>query len=252
MSLRNYLDKLNRYFWFSKEELLNFIIVVIGLSIIYSWTGWGAQTFSATAGFSNLTKAIILVGITVFVHHTGQRMTALSLGFKAENRIWWYGIIAGLLLVMISNGKIVFLAATGTTIYLLPAHRLGAFRYGPNITSISKICLAGPLLNIFFSALVKSIEWAGMISPTLGNQLFTLNIAYAAWNLLPIPPLDGAKVYYNSRLTYVFLFGTITAYVLMVYFLSIYSYIIALLIGAIVWLLYYIIFESKTMKGMRP
>ncbi len=248
MSLRNYLDKLNRYFWFSREELLHFVITVAALALIYSWTEWGTDRFELAIGLKNFLSAMILIGITVFVHHAGQRMMALSLGFRAEHRIWWYGIIIGLILVILTRGKIQFLAATTFLAYLLPAHRLGAFRYGPNLTTIAKIALAGPLSNIFFSALVKSFEWAGILSPALGQRLFVLNIAFAAWNLLPIPPLDGAKVFYYSRLTYVFLFGTIASYVLMVYFLSIYSYIIALLIGSIVWLLFYIYFEREWVK----
>jgi Zn-dependent protease len=175
-------------------------------------------------------------------------MTALSLGFRAEHRIWWYGILIGLIAVALTNGKLTFLAATGFIVYLLPVHRLGAFRYGPNITTIAKIALAGPLANIIFSALIKSIEWAGLLSPSISNKLFVLNISFAAWNLLPIPPLDGAKVFYNSRLTYVFVFGSIASYVFLVYFLNIYSYIIALLAGCIIWLLYYIFFEKEFVK----
>ncbi len=248
MSVRNYIDKLNRYFWFSREELLHFCLATLCLAFIYSWTDWGAQTFDAGLGLKNYATAIILTGITLFVHHAGQRMMSIALGFRTEHRIWWYGILIGLIAVALTDGKVKFLAATGFIVYLLPAHRLGAFRYGPNITTISKIALAGPIMNFLFSAIIKSFEWAGILSATISNKLFILNIAFAAWNLLPIPPLDGAKVFYNSRLTYVFLFGTIVSYVFMVYFLSIYSYIIALLTGCIIWLLYYIFFESEWVK----
>ncbi len=245
MSLRNYIDKLKRYFGFSREEWLNFFIVVICFSIIYSWTDWGVQRFEPVTGFKNLLIAIVFVGITVFVHHAGQRMMALLLGFRAEQRLWWHGLIIGLILVMLTNGKIKFLAATGMLVYLLPAHRIGAFRYGPNLTTVAKIALGGPVLNILFSALVKSFEWAGILSPEIGTKLFVLNISFAAWNLLPIPPLDGSKVFFYSRLTYAFMFGSIASYVLMVYFLNYYSYIIALLFGGLTWLIFYVFFESK-------
>ena len=89
---------------------------------------------------------------------------------------------------------------------------------------------------------------AGILSHSIGNELFVLNLSFAAWNLLPIPPLDGSKVFYYSRLTYVFIFGSIASYVFMVYFLNIYSYIYALLIGCVIWLLYYIFLERKLVK----
>lgn len=245
MSIKNYIDKLNRYFWFSQEELTHFIIVVLTLSLVYSWTDWGTGQFSATTGLKNYIIALILIGMTVFVHHAGQRMMALKLGFRAENKIWWYGLIISLLLVIITNGNIKFLAATSTIAHLMPIHRLGAFRYGPNLVTIAKIVLAGPILNIIFSALIKSLEWIGILNPYIAGKLFTLNIVYAGWNLLPIPPLDGSKILYYSRLLYAFLFGTIISYVLLVYLLNIYSYIIALLIGCLTWLTYYITVERK-------
>src|SRR5574341_265125 len=245
MSFRNYLDKLKRYFWFSREEWLSFWIVVASLAFIYSWDQWGTNGFNLATGLKNFGIAIIFLTITVFVHHAGQRMMALGVGLRAEQKIWWYGFLIGLILTIISDGKIKFLAATSTIAYMLPAHRLGAFRYGPGTTTLSKIVLAGPLLNIFFSAIIKSMEWAGMLNPYIAEKLFVLNITFAAWNLVPIPPLDGSKVLFYSRLVYAFLFGSVASYVILVYMFAIYSYIYALLIGGVVWLLFYIFFEKE-------
>lgn len=245
MSFRNYLDKLKRYFSFSREEWLSFCITVISLAFIYNWDKWGVRGFDPAIGLKNYAIAIVFLAITVFVHHAGQRMMALQLGLRAEQRLWWYGFLIGLILVIVSNGNIKFLAATSTIAYMLPAHRLGAFRYGPNVGTIAKIVLAGPLLNIFFSAFIKSLEWAGVLSPAIAQPLFVLNLVFAGWNLLPIPPLDGSKVFFYSRLTYAFLFGSIVSYEIMVRVFNIYSYLWALLIGCIFWLMFYIFFEKK-------
>lgn len=244
MTLRNYFAKCNRYFWFSKEELTHYLIVVIGLSLVYSWNSWGGETFSALSGFQNLALAILLIGVTVFIHHAGQRLAALYFGFRAENRLWWYGLIISLLLAVLSRGKLQFLAVTGTMVYLLPAHRLGAMRYGTNLSTVAKIVLAGPLANIFFSAVIKAFVWIGLLG-SIGNQLFTLNLWFAALNLLPIPPLDGSKIFYHSRLLYVFLATSILAYVLLFSLFNIYSYILAAFIGILGWLIFYLAFERK-------
>ncbi len=241
--MRNFIDKLKRYFLFSKEEWLSFIIAVVCIAFIYSWTEWGTQKFELSIGLKNWLTAIIFIGITVFVHHAGQRMMALSQGMRAEQKIWWYGLIIGLVLVMLTNGKVQFLAATGTLAYMLPIHRLGAFRYGPGVGTLARISLAGPLANIFFSAIVKTAEWIGILSPYIGQKLFVLNLTFAFWNMFPIPPLDGSKIFYYSRLWYVFIFGSFASYIFLVYFLNIYSYIIALIMGAAIWLIYYILYE---------
>lgn len=245
MSLRNYLDKVKRYFRFSREEWLAFLLAAIGLTLIFSWTEWGTEAFDLNQGMKSYAIALILIGITLFVHHAGQRLMALYLGFRAEQKLWWYGILIGLILTILSNGRIQLLAATGTMAYLLPAHRIGAFRYGPGVGILARIAVAGPVANIFFSAIIKTLEWTGIVHPYIGQKLFVLNLTFAFWNLLPIPPLDGSKLFFYSRLWYVFLFGSFASYVFMVYAFAVYSYIFALLIGGLIWLLYFVFFERK-------
>lgn len=245
MGVRNYFDKLKRFFWFSRDELIAFFIAVFGLAFIYSWTGWGAEKFDASVGLKNFAGSAVLVALTMFVHHAGQRLVALWFGFRVEHRLWSFGLIIGLILAVLTKGKVVFLAVSGTIAHMMPYHRIGAFRYGPNIAVISKISLAGPVANLFFSAIIKSLGWIGILSSSFADKLFWLNVVFAVWNLLPIPPLDGSNVFYHSRLTYVFFFGSFLAYVLLVYVFEFYSYILSLLIGAVLWLLFYIFFERK-------
>jgi len=244
MSLRNYIDKLNRYFWFSKEEQLHFLIVVGIFALIASWNDWGETTFDAARGLWNLLLGIIFMALTVFVHHAGQRLMALFVNFRAEQRIWWHGLLISLILTILSGGTIQIFAGTGTLAYLLPAHRLGALRYGTNLSTISKIMLAGPLANILFAGLAKSLEWLGILG-SIGNELFVINLWFAGINLLPIPPLDGAKVFFASRLTYLFIASTILGYLGLIAFLNIYSYLFALLIGITCWFIYYLTFERE-------
>jgi Zn-dependent protease len=242
--MRNYKSKLKQHFKFSREERLSFIVTVIVLTLIYTWDKWGVDKFDANVGLQNFLFALIIMAITVFIHHSGQRMAALYLGFRAEQKLWWYGPLIGLMLVILSYGKLKFLAATGTMMYLLPAHRIGAFRYGPNMTTIAKIAAAGPFANIAFGVLVKIIEWIGILPATISQPIFDLNILYAAWNLLPIPPLDGSKVIYYSRMTYAFMFGAVGSYMLLAHLLNFYSISVALLMGVLFWIVYYIKFEK--------
>src|SRR3989344_9627995 len=122
MSWTNYKDKLSKYFWFSNEEWKAFIITVLVGALIYSWNSWGDVQFDAAQGVKSLIIAIFLVALAVFVHHAAQRMFALTLGFKAEHKLWWYGLVIGLMLAMLSKGSVVFFAASSTMIHLLPIH----------------------------------------------------------------------------------------------------------------------------------
>lgn len=245
MTTRNFLDKCRRYFWFPQAEFQSFLVAVIGLAFVASWTQWGTTTFDFATGMKNWLAAILLVGITIFVHHAGQRLAGLYLGFYAEQKLWWYGLMVSLILVLITNGNVKFLAATSTVAHLLPAHRLGKMRYGPNLVSIMKVCVAGPLANILFAGLIKTLQWAGTFPGVIGDQLFVMNMAFAAWNLLPIPPLDGSKLFYWSRMTYAFMAAAVISYAILIWWLGVYSYIYAGLIGIAAWLCFYIFFERK-------
>ena len=245
MSLRNLSDKLDRYFWFSREETLALIITIVGLSFITSWGQWGTDTFSAYLGLFNFFKAFIFITITLLVHHSAQRITALIYGFKPEHKLWWNGLFIGLILAILSKGFIQFLGASALLLYMMPAHRIGKFRYGPTFTHIARINLMGPVANILLAGFIKSIEWIGIIPSTISQEFFVLNLWFAATNLLPVPPLDGSKILFKSRLTYVLVASTVLAYVALLSLFEIYSYILAIVIGLTCTVVYYLTIETK-------
>lgn len=238
MTVRNYLDKVNRHFWFTQKELVNFFIAVGCLSIIAFLGDWRTTDFNIITGTLGFLLVFVFMAITVFVHHAGQRFMGLKVAFKVEQTIWWYGIVIGLVLAILTKGQIQFLAATATATTLMPIHRLGGFRFGPNLSTNAKVMLAGPLANLFFAAIIKTIEWTGMFNPALSSKLFIMNLAFAGYNLLPIPPLDGAKIFFYSRLVYVFLAASIISYIVLIWLLNIYSYILALLVGVVVFFIF--------------
>jgi Zn-dependent protease len=251
MKGRTYIDTVKRYFWFSREELKALAIVVLVFAFIFSFNEWGEKRFDFFVGISNLFMAMIIVAIGVFVHEAGQRLAALWIGFKTEVRVWWYGIIAALILCFISRGKLLFFAATGMWIHHLAVHRLGYFRYGPNVRAFGVIALMGPIANILAATLVKFLQVNVHLIPmdsVFAYKFFLFNWIFALLNLLPMPPLDGSRLLFYSRLTYAFVFGSIAGY-LILYSLGIFSYIFALIIGVAVWLSFYVFFESEWWKG---
>lgn len=79
--------------------------------------------------------------------------------------------------------------------------------------SILLVGLAGPICNIFL-AIIMALPWrlgfADELSPLIGLFLrinVQINLGLAAFNLIPIPPLDGSKVLVGilpGRLSYKF------------------------------------------------
>jgi len=238
MSLRNYLDKVRRYFWFSKKELGGFVLVVLTLGFITSFTKWGGVQFDARVGVWNWFVAALIFVVVVFVHHAGQRLMGLAVGLRVEHEVWWQGVIAGVILALVSNGRVKFLAATRAFEHFMPVHRLGAFRYGPNVKVIAKITMAGPLANVVCASVVKYIESAGWISSVIGDQLFFANVWFAFWNLLPIPPIDGSKIMYASRFQYFSLLFGVLLFAVVAYVVRVYALLVAVIFGPIAALVF--------------
>ena len=64
------------------------------------------------------------------------------------------------------------------------------------------IALAGPVSNVMLAILLSSIFRLFNLHPlsSIFYSLVSLNINLALFNLLPIPPLDGSKIFLNSGL----------------------------------------------------
>ena len=238
--------KVRKDFKFDYNETIAVLTAIISSAIIIGFND-NSRVFDITGWIIHFVESLVLVGAVILVHISVQKVYGFYQGFRVEYKLWLYGIGIGLIIALLSKGRFWFLAPGGIFLHFLPAHRLGWFRPGTNITSYGTIAFSGPLASIFFVSFFKTLDiWFGWHSALI-SKLFVIGWVYAIGNLLPIPPLDGSRFFYYSRLTYAFTVGSIAGYGLLIYFLGIFSFFWALLIGGIVWILYYIFFESKVL-----
>ncbi len=240
---RNYWDKIKRYYPFNREEKKALIITILVLGFIVGFND-GSKEFILSSWLLSFFLLLIGIALSVLFHETGHRLVAFPAGFRVEYQLWWYGLVIGIIFAIFSKGKVWILAPGSIWAHHMLIHRLGFFRYGPNTMAFSLISLAGPVASVIFATWIKTIDWLFFAGANAFLQkLFIFNLAYAVWSLVPIPPLDGSRVFFDSRLTFAFIFGSILGYIILVA-LNIYSWILALLIGGIIWLVYYVYFES--------
>ena len=233
-------------FRFEYNETIAVLVAIIASAFIIGFND-RSRVFNITDWIINMTESLVLVAAVILVHISVQKIYGFYQGFRVEYKLWLYGVGIGLIIALLSKGRFWLLAPGGIFLHFLPAHRLGWFRPGTNITAYGTIAFSGPLASIFFVSFFKTLDiWFGWQSELI-SKLFAIGWAYAIGNLLPIPPLDGSRFFYYSRLTYAFTVGSIVGYGLLIYFVGIFSFFWALLIGGIVWLLYYIFLESKVL-----
>ncbi len=241
------LDKIKRYFKFTPLEIRSLIIAILVIAFIISFREWGVGSFNFKLGLFNYFNAILIVALSFLIHISVQRIWSLGTGYRLEWKMWSFGLLFGLILAFLTNGRFWLILPGGFIVHHLAGHRLGWFRYGINYWAIGLIAATGPLATIILAAIFKALS--GFMVNSLIQKVIIFNIAYAIYSILPIPPLDGSKTFYGGRMFYAFsTSGIVAAAILLNPKLNL-SVWIALLssffIGVVLWILYYIFFEHK-------
>lgn len=182
-----------------KKEL---IISWITISVAFAFFWSDILRLDEFARF--LPISFFAVGTGFVFHELAHRTVARHYGCFAEYRMWKEGLLLALILPIISLGHL-FFAAPGA-VYI----------YGPHLRRKEHgiISLAGPLTNIIIALLflfaAGFIEASGFLpTPYLIKLLLStasLNLWFAFFNLIPLPPLDGSKVFIWNPLVWAVLF----------------------------------------------
>ena len=174
-------------FRFTKKEIrdliISFIVIALGFTILYS-----------NGDYSHITLIfpIVMIGVGAgfIFHELGHKFSAMHYGYYAEYELW----PTGLLIALVSSFFGFIFAAPGAVVI---------YSNGMEERTNGIISIAGPLVNIALGLIFF------IILGSLGNSIYTetddilslicvlgtrINFFLAAFNLLPIPPLDGSKV----------------------------------------------------------
>jgi Zn-dependent protease len=247
------IDKVKKYYRFTPSELRGFIISILVVAFIISFREWGrGAEIDIGFGLINFLNALLVTALTFIVYNSAHRITALVAGFKAEYKMWTFGLLAGLVFAFVSNGRIWILLPGGILYHHLAGHRIGWFRHELNYFAMGVLSLWGPIACIFLAIFFKII---GIFTfNALIHKAVILNLALAVYAMLPIPPMPGSKVFYGSRMLFAFSFcAIVAAAILLAIDINVLLAIIgAFLIGVICWLLYYILLEKGWWQGPFP
>ena len=247
--IADFFDKIRRYYKFTHHEVRGLIIAIIAIAFIISFKEWGRTSFDATAGFYNLFNAVLIVALSILIHDFGQRIWGLSIGYRIEFKMWTFGLLAALIIAFVSNGSLWLIVPSGFMLHHIAGHRLGWFRYDINYFGQAMVALAGPLFTLMLIILLKTFN--SLFPNPLLQKAIVFNVVYAITSLLPIPPLDGSKIYFGSRMLYAFAMPAIAVSTIMmiVNIPLLFALVLSFLVGIILWLTYYISFERKLWAG---
>lgn len=186
-----------RRFGTSPTELLHLavaITVLTGAIVLYS-----VSEVSPLHKYDLGTQILVAFGIAVTgfaLHEIAHKITAQHYGHWSEFRF----SVPGLILTGIAAYIGVLVGAPGATWHTATSPR-----------DNGKISAAGPLLNLFMAMIAfpftSQVTNSKDLASAIADQLLLFNAILAAFNLIPLGPLDGRKILRWNLVIYLTLVG---------------------------------------------
>lgn len=165
---------------FSRLEIRDILVSLIVLTIVFAYPEilWNPLFFVVS---------ILTVGIAFFGHELSHKFMAKKHGFWSEYRMWTQGLVLAVFFAIVTNGAVIF-AAPGAVYFATQ----WIFHH-PTRREIGIIGLAGPLFNILLSLVLIAVWFAYPL--VIIAYMIRINSWLALFNLIPVPPLDGSKIF---------------------------------------------------------
>ncbi len=189
---------------FSPGEISSIIIAWLVLSVAITYQSF-VGLFTGTGSLEIVIAGFIATATGFIIHEMGHKFVAIRHGYVAHFRLWMWGLLLTLFVVVFSQGTVVF-GAPGA-VYIAPA-AVAYYGYDPTYRPRDPeqenmiISAAGPGINLAFAIAFLSlflVAPSGFIG-TIAFFGFELNVGLGSFNMIPVPPLDGSKIFRKNLL----------------------------------------------------
>jgi Zn-dependent protease len=193
---------------FSPGEIGSIHIAWVVISIAVSIGEFYNYFSGATIDFAVVTGAFIATFTAFVLHEMGHKFLAIRHGYVAHFQVWTLGLLLTLLTAVAFRGAFLF-GAPGA-VYIAPVAASGYYGSGYFYRRRSEtnpanenmiVSAAGPVMNLTFAlvflALLIFLPINGFVT-TIEMMGFSLNVGLGSFNMLPIPPMDGSKIFKNN------------------------------------------------------
>ncbi len=169
-----------------KELAISALVLAVAFSVALNGGLSGIERLNVII----VAASLVTVSLGFLLHELGHRFTARRFGCYAEYRMWSIGLALALLFSFLG---FVFAAPGAVMIHAradLWGRSAGISRKREGIISLS-----GPAINVALAVLFVLLSFAFPAYASILRFGASVNIWLALFNILPIPPLDGSKVF---------------------------------------------------------
>ncbi|MBU1203927.1 MAG: M50 family metallopeptidase [Nanoarchaeota archaeon] len=175
----------------SLSEIMSIIVVTVVIGYIFSGYIPKGISFFREGKHRELKFAIALTAPAIILHELGHKFASMIFGIPAYFHMWTFGLVIGLIMKFLHFPFLI----------LAPGY-VGIEGTAPPPAMLA-IAFAGPLVNLILYFTARHLLTTRHIR--VKNRRFIplliltqkINLWLFIFNMLPIPPLDGSKVFGN-------------------------------------------------------
>ena len=183
---------------FTLSEIRDLAISSIILGFLFS-SALSYFNFSGTAysAVMNFLISTAIVAPALIFHELAHKFVSQKYGCVANYVLWPMGAIISIVLSLTTG--FIFASLGAVMISTKYSTRLGYKFIGLSNEELGKISWAGPMTN-FGMAILGFIFYP--LAPQILNVFIQINLVIALFNMIPFPPLDGAKIFVWNRMVW--------------------------------------------------
>ena len=252
--MHEFATRVEKHFRFSGKETTYMFITILVATFILTFGKFADYYFDLFNSYiTNFFVIGTFVAISFFIHFSAQKLVALAMGYSSKYKYWLNGLLISIIVALFTYGYFPLFFTGALWHEPIEKLRIGVFRGGAKHKDLGFIAFAGPLSNIILVGLLAPIYIA--TENPLIRAIIIINLLIVVFSLLPIPTFEklrqfrggttGLYLFIASRWIYVLVFVTFLAFAALILLFQLFSYILALLIGIIMTVIYYLKFEKE-------
>ena len=181
-----------RYPHFETREIKDILISTLALGFIFTYPNLNPLIIAVYT---------IVIALSFIPHELAHKFMAIKYGAYARFEMFKQGLIFALLLAVVTNGGFVFAAPGAVMIYTQFMSKRGMHEIHITEKENAYISAVGPLMNILVAFLFLALgPFLSGFFAIVAGIIIRVNVFLALFNLLPIMPFDGSKIFAWNRI----------------------------------------------------